>query len=137
EMAKRGVTLKLDLADRLPPVVGNRIQLQQVILNLTTNAADAMERVARDLRELVIRSSGDAVGTVAVAVRDAGVGIDPKNVDRVFDPFFTTKRSGMGMGLAICKSIIKAHDGVIWARTNPDRGATFHFTLPAVQEPRR
>jgi C4-dicarboxylate-specific signal transduction histidine kinase len=134
EMAKRGVTIKLELADRLPLVTGNRIQLQQVILNLTTNAADAMDRVARGLRELVIRSSGDATGTVAVAVRDAGIGIDPKNLDRVFDAFFTTKPSGMGMGLAICKSIIKAHDGAIWVRSNPDRGATFHLTLPAARE---
>jgi PAS domain S-box-containing protein len=132
EMARRGVAVTLALAERLPVVLGDRVQLQQVILNLMANAADAMDRVAREARELVVRSSADESGGVAVAVTDAGVGLDPGNVERVFDAFFTTKPGGLGMGLAICKSIVEAHGGRIGARPNAGRGTTFQFTLPGI-----
>jgi signal transduction histidine kinase len=92
-----------------------------------------MDRIARDLRELVVRSTAEGTG-VGVAVKDAGVGIDPRDADRIFDPFFTTKPGGMGMGLAICKTIVEAHGGRIAARPNPDWGTTFHFTLPGIRE---
>jgi PAS domain S-box-containing protein len=136
DMNRRGVAIKLELAERLPFVLGDRIQLQQVILNLMTNAADAMDTVARELREIVVSSSVDATATVTVGVTDTGAGLDPGNIDQVFDPFFTTKPGSLGMGLAICKSIVEAHSGRIWASANPKRGATFHFALPAIRESR-
>jgi two-component system, LuxR family, sensor kinase FixL len=135
EMARRGVAVKLELAQSLPPALGRRIQLQQVILNLMVNGADAMEGVARDLRELVIGSLEDAAGAIVLTVKDVGAGIEPENFDHVFDPFFTTKPAGMGMGLAICKSIVEAHGGRIWATSKPGQGATFQFTLPAIRTP--
>jgi signal transduction histidine kinase len=100
-----------------------------VILNLMVNGADAMSQKAGRLRELVIRSTQEAAG-VGVAVEDSGVGLDPDNLDRIFDALFSTKPEGMGMGLAICKSIVEAHGGTIRARPNAGRGATFEFTLP-------
>ncbi|HYT90369.1 MAG TPA: ATP-binding protein, partial [Gemmataceae bacterium] len=133
ELARRGVTVKLELAEGLPAVSGDRVQLLQVILNLMTNGVDAMDRVARDLRHLVVRSTADGA-EVSVAVTDAGVGIAPDSIGYIFDPFFTTKPHGMGMGLAICKSILKAHGGRIWASPNADHGTTFQFTLPASKE---
>ena len=134
EMARRGIAVKLALAEGLPPVPGDRVQLQQVLLNLLANGADAMDRVARDGRELTIHSAGDGAGGVTVAVTDAGAGIDPGDVDRVFDTFFTTKPGGMGMGLAIGKSIVEAHGGRITARPDAGGGTTFQFTLPAIRE---
>jgi signal transduction histidine kinase len=136
EMARRGVVVKLKLAEKLPSVLGDRAQLQQVILNLMTNGADAMapptlspERSGKDvggLHELVIRSAEDGMRTVTVAVQDAGVGLDPLDSDCLF----TTKPGGMGMELAVCKSIIADHGGRIWANPNPGGGTTFQFTLP-------
>jgi PAS domain S-box-containing protein len=134
EMSRRGVAVVLELAETLPAVLGQRIQLQQVVLNLMANGADAMERVVRDQRVLVVRSTADTAGTVTVAVRDAGTGIDPGTRDKIFDPFFTTKPWGMGMGLAICKSIVEAHGGRIWASPNDDWGTTVQFTLPLLRE---
>ncbi len=134
EMARRGAALKLELAENLPLVLGDQVQLQQVILNLLANGADAMDREASDIHELVIRSTGDGAGTVTVAVSDAGVGVDSQNLDRVFEAFFTTKPGGTGMGLAICKSIVEAHGGRIWANPNADGGTTFQFTLPGRRE---
>jgi signal transduction histidine kinase len=134
EMNRRGILVKLELADKLPSVMGDRVQLQQVILNLMTNAADAMENVASDRNELIIRSAEDETGNVVVSVKDCGVGIDAPNSKRLFDSFFTTKSDGMGMGLAICKSITEAHGGTIWASPNADGGSTFQFTLPAMRE---
>jgi PAS domain S-box-containing protein len=130
EMVKRGVTVKLELAEKLPLVLGRRIQLQQVILNLMVNGADAMDHIPRELRQLVIRSTRDGADTVTIAVKDTGVGIDHIHLDLIFDAFFTTKPSGLGMGLAICKSILSAHGGRIWASPNVGRGTTFQFTLP-------
>jgi two-component system, LuxR family, sensor kinase FixL len=131
ELARRGVAVKLELTENLPPALGRRIQLQQVILNLMVNGADAMEAVARDLRELVICSLEDAAGSIVLTVKDVGAGIDPENFGHVFDAFFTTKPAGMGMGLAICKSIVESNGGRIWATSQPGQGATFQFTLPA------
>jgi PAS domain S-box-containing protein len=131
EMARRGVTIKLELDEKLPAVLGDRVQLQQVILNLLANGADAMDGVAR---ELVLHSTVGEMG-IAVAVQDAGVGLDPRTSGRIFDAFFTTKPGGTGMGLALCKSIIEAHGGRIWARPNAERGTTFQFTLPLQEVP--
>jgi signal transduction histidine kinase len=133
ELARRGIAVKLDLAAELPLVRGDRVQLQQVILNLMANGADAMDRVARELRELSLRTTAEGTG-VCVAVKDVGVGIDPRIAGRIFDTLFTTKPGGMGMGLAICKTIIEAHRGRIAARPNHDRGTTFQFTLPEIRE---
>jgi PAS domain S-box-containing protein len=134
DMAMRGVTVNVELARAVPAVLGDRIQLQQVILNLMANGADAMERVARDLRALVVRSSVDETGNVVVAVQDAGTGIETNNRERIFEAFFTTKPAGTGMGLAICKSIVQAHGGRIGANANSDWGTTVEFTLPAIRE---
>jgi PAS domain S-box-containing protein len=132
DMLRRGVSLKLELSEDLPRVVGDRVQLQQVILNLLTNGADAVERCEPARRELVIHSSGDA-DAATVAVSDAGIGVDPSDSERIFDPFFSTKADGMGMGLAICKSILAAHGGRIWASANAERGTTLHFRLPRLR----
>jgi signal transduction histidine kinase len=114
----------------LLPVLGDRIQLQQVLLNLILNAAEAMSSVEEGARELLITTEQDPTGAL-VAVRDSGPGIDAQHLDRVFDAFYTTKSSGTGMGLSICRSIIHAHGGKLWAETNEPRGAVFLFTLPA------
>jgi PAS domain S-box-containing protein len=142
DLAKKGAAPKLELAEKLPLVLGDRVQLQQVILNLLVNAANALDHAAGAApagtpHEVVIRSSANSDGAVAVAVADPGVGIDPRNVDRVFDAFFTTKKGGMGMGLTICKSIVEAHGGRIAAKPQAapaGKGTTFQFTLPGIQE---
>jgi PAS domain S-box-containing protein len=128
------VDLQAGLGIDLPPVVGDRIQLQQVILNLILNGRDAMSVLKHDTndsRELLITSRSTTAGEVLVAVRDSGPGLDPKNVDRIFDPFFTTKPEGMGLGLSISRTIIEAHGGTLWASQNKDRGATIQFSLPS------
>jgi signal transduction histidine kinase len=118
---------------RYPPVLGDRVQLRQVLINLVMNGIEAMAAVADRPRELVIRSRRQQCDQVLVAVEDAGVGIDPKSVSQLFSAFFTTKPSGMGMGLSISRSIIEAHGGRLWATPNPTDGATFHFALPGIQ----
>jgi signal transduction histidine kinase len=125
----RGIVIRQQLQDGLPHVNGDPIELQQVILNLLINGAQAMRDVAPNMRELTIRTAVDN-GVVHLSVQDCGVGLDEDQIDRVFAPFFTTKPSGIGMGLSISNSIIEAHDGRIWATKNPERGATFHVTLP-------
>jgi signal transduction histidine kinase len=134
EMNRRGIAVRLELAEHLPGVLGDRVQLQQVFLNLMTNGADAMESMAKDKRELVLRSAEEPAEGVRVSVKDHGVGIDPRNSERLFDSFFTTKPGGMGMGLAICKSIVEAHGGRIWASPNGDGGSTFQLALPRIRE---
>ncbi len=134
EMRDQRVSLRLELEPVLPPVLGDRVQLQQVIINLVMNAMEAMAAVTGRARELVIRSHRHEPGQVLIEVRDAGVGIDPENLDRLFSAFFTTKPNGMGMGLSICRSIVEAHGGRIWATRNVDAGETFLFTLPSSRE---
>ena len=129
EIQKSGVVLKMNLAASLPRVSGDRIQLQQVILNLVMNGIEAMNTVTDRPREMMIRSSAHESDKVLVAVQDSGVGIDSQNLDKIFDSFYTTKSQGMGMGLAISRSIVENHGGRLWAVPNDGPGATFQFTL--------
>jgi C4-dicarboxylate-specific signal transduction histidine kinase len=131
ELLRSKTELQVELAADLPAVLGDRIQLQQVILNLILNAKDAMSDVANP-RELQITSGKNGAGEVLVTVRDTGRGLDPDHIDRIFDPFFTTKTEGMGLGLSISRTIIEAHGGTLWATQNQDKGATVQFTVPAV-----
>jgi PAS domain S-box-containing protein len=131
EAVKNGVSVQMELADGLPLIYGDRVQLQQVILNLAINAVEAMSGVGDGERELLISSARNALDSVFVAVRDSGPGLDASNMEHVFEAFYTTKPDGMGMGLAICRSIIEAHGGWMWAGTNEPRGSIFQFTLPA------
>ena len=130
ELFSHQVSLRIELAPALPTVLGDRVQLQQVIINLVMNGIEAMQSVTDRPRELVVRSGQDEAGQALISVTDCGVGIAAANVDRLFNPFFTTKLSGMGMGLSICRSIIESHGGRLWATTNVPHGATFQFTLP-------
>jgi C4-dicarboxylate-specific signal transduction histidine kinase len=125
------ITLETRLTPDAPAVLADRVQLQQVLVNLITNAADAMDEVNERPRTVTISSSCDDGRQVEVAVADVGVGIDPRHRDRIFDPFFTTKDDGMGMGLAICRGIVEACGGRLWVTSNPDCGTTFRFALPA------
>src|SRR5580704_14585664 len=134
EASRNQVALQTELAADLPATIGDRVQLQQVIVNLVLNGIEAMSAVTDRPRRLVIRSERQDSDQVLIAVRDSGVGIDAKDFRRIFDAFFTTKAQGMGMGLSICHSIIEAHGGRLWARTNSDHGATLQFTLPAGRE---
>ena len=127
---RKGVQVKRELADDLPPVLGDRVQLQQVILNLVVNGMEAIVNNKNGERELSISSGKDGSNNLIVAVRDSGAGLDPANLERVFDAFFTTKPDGMGMGLAISRTIIESHGGRLWATSNSPRGAVFQFTLP-------
>ncbi|MPR11983.1 PAS domain S-box protein [Microvirga tunisiensis] len=129
EVVQHRILLRTELAPNLLPVMGDQVQLQQVLLNLVLNGIEAMMDVAERPRELVIRSRREKAG-VLVAVQDAGVGLDPQNAERMFEAFYTTKPAGMGMGLAICRSIIEAHGGRLWASANEPQGAVFHFSLP-------
>ncbi len=131
EMLSQRVSLRTELASALPPVLGDRVQLQQVVINLVMNAVEAMAPVTDRPRDILIRSQRDDANEVLVAVRDSGLGIDSENADRLFNAFFTTKPSGMGMGLSISRSIIAAHGGRLWAAPNADHGATFQFSLPS------
>jgi PAS domain S-box-containing protein len=129
---RNGVSVQTRLAGGLRSVLGDRVQLQQVLLNLILNAAEAMGSMEEGARELLISTEEDQAGVV-VAVRDSGPGVDPEHLDRVFDAFYTTKPSGTGMGLSICRSIIHAHGGKLWAEANDPRGAVFQFTLPGAE----
>jgi signal transduction histidine kinase len=133
ELFNHRVSPWMELAPALPVVVGDRVQLQQVIINLVINGIEAMQAVTDRPRELVLRSHQDDAHRVLVTVTDCGVGISSENADRLFDAFFTTKSAGMGMGLSVCRSIIEAHGGRLWAEPNLPQGATFHFTLPSHQ----
>ena len=127
---RKGVQVKRELANDLPPVLGDRVQLQQVILNLVVNGIEAIVNNKNGERELSISSGKDGSNNLIVAVRDSGAGLDPANLERVFDAFFTTKANGMGMGLAISRTIIESPGGRLWATSNSPRGAVFQFTLP-------
>jgi two-component system sensor kinase FixL len=129
------VSLVLDLSPRRLPVHGDRVQLQQVVLNLVVNALDAMKETSGGNRRLVVRTAASGgERSIEVSVRDHGVGLPPENPDRIFEPLYTTKPHGIGLGLAICRSIIQAHGGRIGSRNNADGGATFWFTLPILEE---
>jgi PAS domain S-box-containing protein len=134
EIFRHRVTLRMELAPALPDVLADRIQLQQVLINLVMNAMEAMADVTDRPRELVIRSHQDDTGQVLVTVKDSGVGISAENANRLFNAFFTTKSGGMGMGLSICRSIIEAHGGRLSASGNVGPGATLQFALPAHRE---
>jgi signal transduction histidine kinase len=121
--------IELELEPNLPPVRGDRVQLQQVLLNLLLNAVEAIKDFARSTRTVALRAACRE-GVIQVAVRDRGRGVAAEDVERIFEPFYTTKREGLGMGLSICRSIILAHGGRLWAENNADGGATFYFTLP-------
>jgi PAS domain S-box-containing protein len=130
EVTSHGVSLQTRLGDDVPLILGDRIQLQQVILNLMINAIEAMSGISDAPRELIVGSAKDASPRVLVAVRDSGPGLNPASVDRLFHAFYTTKPQGMGMGLAISRSIVEAHGGRLWATANVPHGAVFQFTLP-------
>jgi len=130
ELVSHQVSLQMELAHTLSMILGDRVQLQQVIINLVMNSIESMQSVTDRPRELVIRSRQDEAHQVYVSVTDCGVGIFAEDADRLFNPFFTTKSSGMGMGLSICRSIMEAHGGRLWATANVPDGATFQFTLP-------
>jgi PAS domain S-box-containing protein len=130
ELTSHRVSSRMELIPALPMILGDRVQLQQVVINLVMNGIEAMQSVTDRPRELVIRSRRDETQQVFVSVTDCGVGIAAENAGRLFNPFFTTKSSGMGMGLSICRSIVEAHGGRLWATANIPHGATFQFTLP-------
>jgi signal transduction histidine kinase len=129
EMQRHCVLLRTELANDLPSILGDRVQLQQVILNLIMNAIEALSEVSDDSRELMIGSNVDTPDGVIVTVRDSGPGLKPECLNHIFDPFYTTKPTGMGMGLSICRSITEVHGGRLWATGNSPRGAVFQFTL--------
>jgi C4-dicarboxylate-specific signal transduction histidine kinase len=131
QASRNNVTLVTDLSTGLPEVVGDRIQLQQVILNLVMNGIEAMTSVNDRERRLLVRSQRLDPGKVCVSVRDSGIGVSPDVMGRLFEPFFTTRSQGMGMGLPISRSIIEAHGGRLWAESAPSHGAVFQFTLPS------
>jgi len=131
EAVKNGVSVQTELADGLPLTHGDRVQLQQVILNLIINAVEAMSGVSEAARDLLISTGKAEPGHVVVALRDSGPGLPPATLEHLFETFYTTKPSGLGLGLSICRSIIEAHGGRLWATANEPRGATFQFTVSA------
>jgi C4-dicarboxylate-specific signal transduction histidine kinase len=134
ELASHRISLRTELAPALCPVLGDRIQLQQVILNLVINGIEAMQPVTDRRRELVIRTHPDDAGQILVEIRDCGTGLAAGNASRLFEAFFTTKSDGMGMGLSICRSIVESHGGRLSASSHAGPGATFQFVLPRHQE---
>src|SRR5208282_2819529 len=132
EAARHNISIRTELAADLPRIVGDRVQLQQVAMNLIVNSIEAMKEVD-GIRELVIKSQRAENEQVHVSVSDTGIGFPPQLAERIFDPFFTTKPQGTGMGLRISRSIIESHSGRLWAVSSPGRGATFHFSLPAAR----
>jgi len=136
ELRRQGIALQTVLTPELPLVIGDRIQLQQVLLNLLVNAAEAMRETQPEQRRVVVRSTverrDDEVWAV-LAVQDAGVGFKELEESRLFEAFYTTKPNGLGMGLSISRSIVERHEGRLWGTANPDRGATFHVALPGMR----
>jgi two-component system sensor kinase FixL len=128
------IRIALKLGTDLPPVRGEKVQLQQVVLNLLLNAFDAMTEVPANEREVQVRAETDGAGMLRVAVGDRGIGLSAEKLDKIFQPFYTTKREGIGMGLSISRSIVEAHGGYLWAENNSDVGATFYFTVPIYRE---
>jgi PAS domain S-box-containing protein len=134
ELSRNDISPRAELANDLPVVWGDRIQLQQVILNLVMNAIEAMSEVSPTQRKLLITSVKDGSNGVLVRIQDSGIGLDGESLDHLFEAFFTTKARGMGMGLAVSQTILQAHGGRLWATPNASHGATFQFTLPANDE---
>jgi PAS domain S-box-containing protein len=134
DLHRKRVVLRQELTENLPPVYGDRVQLQQVILNLLLNAADAMTDIDDRPRDLVVSTTRDEVDRIRVAIRDAGAGFDPEPADRLFEAFYTTKTSGMGIGLSVSRSIIERHHGRMWGARNDGPGATFSFSIPCAPE---
>ncbi len=131
EFQRGGVIVRSEFTDNLPPIKGDRIQLQQVLLNLIQNGLDAMGTVDNRLKQLIITTAKVEPDNVSVAVQDSGPGVDPENLERIFEAFYTTKSDGLGMGLSICRAIIEAHGGKLWAATAAPQGTVLQFTLPA------
>ncbi|WP_254020667.1 sensor histidine kinase [Mesorhizobium escarrei] len=134
ELVANRITLKLKLTNRRLPVLGDRVQLQQLLINLLLNGIQAMATADNALREIIVATSVDDSDQVNVRVQDSGPGIDPDNARQLFNAFFTTKADGIGMGLSICRSIIEAHGGRVWVVPNPGRGAIFQFSLPRLEK---
>ena len=130
ELRRHDVILRTELATGDQPVMGDRIQLQQVLLNLIMNGVEAMREVTERARELTVSSTLAEPSSVLVAVKDTGAGLDPAVAERMFQPFFTTKPDGLGMGLAICRSIVETHGGRLWAAPRGPHGADIRFTIP-------
>jgi signal transduction histidine kinase len=130
EIQNNHISLRTQFSNGLPLILGDRVQLQQVILNLILNAIEAMNTVAHESRELLVKTAAENSNAVLVAIHDTGPGLEADKIDNLFDAFYTTKRDGMGMGLAISRSIIEAHGGRVWAEPNTPQGAIFQFTLP-------
>lgn len=129
-MSEKGVLANMQLAEGLPPILADRVQLQQVILNLIMNAIEAMSEIAGRSRELLVSTRKAELGGVLVTISDSGPGLPPINPERIFNAFYTTKENALGMGLSICRSIVEAHDGKLWATPNEPRGAIFCMMLP-------
>jgi signal transduction histidine kinase len=134
EAKRKSVNIRTQFADDLSPISGDRVQLQQVMLNLVMNAIEAMSSVDDRPRELLITTRNIDANQVQVTVKDSGTGIDPNTLDKIFDPFYTTKLGGMGMGLSISRSILQAHGGQLWAAAKDGPGTIFHFSLPKYHE---
>jgi two-component system, LuxR family, sensor kinase FixL len=130
----RNIAMQYQPGDNVPPVRGDKVQLQQVVLNLLLNAFDAMKDCPAEERQVWVRIDSDGAGTVQVSVRDRGTGLTSDKLDRIFEPFFTTKKDGLGMGLSISRSIVEAHRGRLWAENNPDCGVIFYLVLPVISE---
>jgi signal transduction histidine kinase len=132
ELRQHGVALRTDLSIEVRPVLGDRVQLQQVLLNLITNAVDAMSAVMDHARELTLSSARTEGDGFIVTITDTGAGLEPMIAERIFEPFFTTKSEGLGMGLSICRTIIESHGGELWVSPNVPYGTVFRFTVPGV-----
>jgi signal transduction histidine kinase len=137
QVLRNNVALRAELPADLSPVLGDRVQLQQVVLNLVINAVEAMSTVVERPRELVIRTQNDEADLVRITIQDSGIGLDPQSMERIFDAFYTTKSGGMGIGLSICRSIVQNHGGRLWAVANDGPGTTLEFTVQKYDVPAR
>ena len=126
----RNISVRFEPDDKLPSVAVDRVQIQQVVLNLLLNSSEALMTVSGDMRKIVIQTSQKDTQNITVAIKDNGPGVDEQIIDRLFEPFYTTKKEGLGMGLAISRSIVESHRGSLWAENNSDSGVTFYFTIP-------
>jgi signal transduction histidine kinase len=133
QAVKHGISVRTELAQSLPSIQGDQVQLQQVVLNLIVNAIEAMSGTSQATRELLIRTEAGGAGNVLVIVADSGPGLAPTALAKLFEPFYTTKPEGLGLGLSICRSIVEAHGGQLSARANAPHGAVFQFFVPAEQ----